>query len=71
MNSNANPIVNEEVLAVKVSFGNELRRATSNETTYVALRGLCAKLFELDPASVVLKYQDGDGDKITVVCLQK
>lgn len=65
----ANPIVNEEALAVKVSYGDEIRRATFTGTTYVALRDLCAKLFELDPATAVLKYQDDDGDKITVVCL--
>eukprot|EP00026_Physarum_polycephalum_P006700 Phypoly_transcript_06751.p1 GENE.Phypoly_transcript_06751~~Phypoly_transcript_06751.p1 ORF type:complete len:507 (+),score=98.03 Phypoly_transcript_06751:137-1657(+) len=53
-------------LAVKVSLGDEIRRATFNGATYVALRDLCAQLFELDPASTVLKYQDDDGDKITV-----
>jgi hypothetical protein len=63
----ASPIVNvEEPLAVKVSYGDELRRATLNGNAFVALRDLCAKLFELDPATTVLKYQDDDGDKITM-----
>ena len=67
-NVKENPIVNEETLAVKVSYGDDIRRATFNETTYVALRDLSAKLFELDPATTVLKYQDEEGDNITVVC---
>lgn len=66
----AAPILNEEPLAVKVSYGEELRRATFHGAAYVALRDLCAKLFELDPATTVLKYQDDDGDKITMVCLR-
>jgi hypothetical protein len=53
-------------LAVKVSLGDEIRRATFNGATYVALRDLCATLFELDPTNTVLKYQDDDGDKITL-----
>ena len=67
-NVKENPIVNEETLAVKVSYGDDIRRATFNGTTYVALRDLSAKLFELDPATTVLKYQDEEGDNITVVC---
>lgn len=58
--------VSEEAVSVKVSYGDDLRRANVTVTAYVALRDLLAQLFELDPATVVLKYQDNEGDKITV-----
>lgn len=58
--------VSEEAVSVKVSYGDDLRRANVTVTAYVALRDLLAQLYELDPATVVLKYQDNEGDKITV-----
>lgn len=57
---------NEEAFGVKVSFGDEIRRAPFSGTTYVALLELVTKLFDIEQASAVLKYQDEDGDHITV-----
>lgn len=53
---------------VKISFGNDIRRASCTAATYPALCELVARLFNLDQASLVFKYQDDDGDKITMVC---
>lgn len=58
-----------ESVALKVSHGDELRRvAHNNETTFDGLCTLVAKLFGLDSSSLIVKYQDNDGDKITMVC---
>jgi len=71
-NESANETANKEgsnvngAVAVKVSFGNEIRRATLEGSSYPALCELVAKLFVLEQASIVLKYQDEDGDKITM-----
>lgn len=51
---------------VKVSYGNEIRRAACADTTYASLCEVVAKLFELGDAKLTLKYQDEDGDKITM-----
>lgn len=60
--------MNVEPLSVKVSYGDEIRRTSFNGAiAFDSLRDTIAKLFGLQPALVVLKYQDSDGDKITVV----
>jgi len=64
-NMNIN-VENNEPLSVKVSLGDELRRTSFNGTGFEALRDAVAKLFGLEAASIVLKYQDDDGDKITM-----
>lgn len=57
----------EEGLGVKVSYGNQLRRAPFNGSSFIVLRDLVVLLFELPLGSVVgLKYQDDDGDVITM-----
>lgn len=53
-------------LSLKVSYGGEIRRATYTDVSFVGLRDLVANLFGLDSTSVVLKYEDDDGDKITM-----
>lgn len=58
-------VENEETLVVKVLYGNDLRR-TACVAKYAPLHDVCSKLFSLPPDATVLKYQDEDGDKITM-----
>jgi PB1 domain len=63
-NANVNESLHE--VPVKVFYGAEIRRATFKGNTYASLFELAAKLFGLEQANIVVKYQDEDGDKITI-----
>lgn len=59
--------VSDDTLPVKVSFGDDIRRASfTPSSSFAALRELVGKLFGVDETSYVLKYQDDEGDKITM-----
>jgi hypothetical protein len=59
---------NNEQLSVKISHGNEIRRVTLPQSSYGSLVEHTASLFGLPLASINLKYEDDDGDKISMVC---
>jgi hypothetical protein len=57
----------EEDVSVKVSFGNELRRVScSGSSSFAALRDLVVQLYRLPSPSVNIRYQDDEGDLITI-----
>lgn len=47
---------------------SDVRKATFNAASYASLHAACAKKYNIDPNSFVLKYQDGH-HKITMVYL--
>lgn len=56
-----------EQLAVKISHGNEIRRVTLPQCSYASLVEHTVSLFGLPQANIILKYEDEDGDKISMV----
>ena len=58
---------NNEQLSVKISHGNEIRRVTLPQTSFASLAEHTASLFGLPQANINIKYEDDDGDKISMV----
>jgi len=58
------------MVVFKCSFGSENRRFTilDSEVSFDALIEKTASVFKLNPNDVALKYQDEDGDKVTMSC---
>jgi len=58
------------MVVFKCSFGSENRRFTilDYEVSFDSLIEKTASVFKLKPSDVVLKYQDEDGDKVTMSC---
>lgn len=57
-----------EEFSLKVSHGNEIRRVTLKQVSYAALCAKVSDLFLIPVPAISLKYQDDDGDRITMVC---
>lgn len=55
-----------EQLSVKISYGTEIRRVTLPNTSYGSMLEHTSSLFGLPQADIVLKYEDDDGDKISM-----
>lgn len=58
---------NTEGLSVKISFGNEIRRITLPDSSYSTLLDKVTLFFSIERNVVAIKYQDDDGDKISMV----
>lgn len=57
---------NNAEVSVKISHGNEIRRATIPSASYSLLIEYIAKLFNVNEDTIVIKYEDDDGDKISM-----